>query len=96
MLYYNPRGIACIKCHGDKGESKFLVTYKELQKKSNTKITKNIIAPAIKNLPLETFKTVLQNKDNKSEAMPTYFLTDEEIASIYFYLKKVNTKEVAK
>lgn len=92
MLYKNPRGISCIKCHGEKGESKFLVNYKELQKKTNTIIAKSITAPNIKNLQLETFIAVLQNKENKSLVMPTYFLSDEEIKAIYHYLKVVNQK----
>lgn len=92
MLYKNPRGISCIKCHGEKGESKFLVSYKELQKKSNTIVSKSITAPNIRILPLERFIAVLQNKENKSLIMPTYFLSDEEITAIYHYLKSVNQK----
>ena len=35
MLYQNPRGIGCHKCHGDKGEGALMVKYKAFNKKSN-------------------------------------------------------------
>ncbi len=79
MLYKNPRGIGCIKCHGKEGKSQFIARYTHKKKEFE------IYAPTIENLSLERFKKVLTTKNNKS-IMPTYFLTDEEIRSIHLYI----------
>lgn len=84
MLYSNPRGIGCIDCHGAKGEGGILATYTDKGKKKSLK------APAINNLSLAQFKRgVLRS----SPVMPSYFLTDEEIESLYYYVhvKDLNT-----
>lgn len=86
MLYKNPRGIGCNKCHGETGDGTLIAKYKEKDKKSNKLITKTLIAPAINHLKLEDFKKILMKKRNKSLSMPTYFLTEDELSSIHFYI----------
>jgi cytochrome c553 len=80
MLYKNPRGIGCIKCHGKKGKRTFIAKYIHKNK------TYQIFAPDIYNLSLEKFKQKLQGNRNVKSIMPTYFLTNDEIKSIYQYI----------
>ena len=80
MLYKNPRGIGCIKCHGENGNKKFIAKYK-----SKNEIIK-LYAPKINNLTLTDFKKVLTSKRSSRSIMPTYFLTSDEIQSIHLYI----------
>lgn len=100
MLYENPRGISCNKCHGEDAKGKVIVRFEQtLQKK---KFICDIESSDITNLSYEEFKRYLDpklekpkkefTKDQRCEkftygnSMPTYFLTDEELESIHFYL----------
>lgn len=81
MLYQNPRGIGCDKCHGLKGKGKVIAYYKD------GNATKKLLAPPIYNLPKKLF---LSSVNKKSKVMPTYFLTKDEIKSLYFYINEAN------
>ncbi|RUM66250.1 MAG: cytochrome c [Sulfurospirillum sp.] len=81
MLYQNPRGISCAKCHGEKGEGKVLSTYVDHGK------SHSIQAPPIYNLSMERFKKALSRK---GRLMPQYFLTEWEMAHLYYYLLTQN------
>lgn len=76
-LYENPRGIACNKCHGDKGEGSVIAHYK------HKGVEKTLSAPRINNIDIGTFYRALEKQQG---VMPSYYLTDEEISAIYFYL----------
>ena len=76
-LYKNPRGIGCDKCHGVKGEGMIIATYKEEGK------LKSIKTQEINTLDFKTFKAALQDKRG---VMPKYFLTSQEIKSLYDFL----------
>ncbi len=80
MLYKNPRGIGCIKCHGESGNSKFISSY--LHKDKEYKIT----SPKINNLSLSKFIKVLKKTSTSKAIMPTYFLTNDEMKQIHFYI----------
>ncbi len=80
MLYTNPRGIGCIKCHGKKGEGMFITRY------THKKKTYDITAPAINNISLEKFTKVLKAKSSTSSIMPSYFLTNDEMKQIHLYV----------
>jgi len=80
MLYQNPRGIGCHKCHGIDGKGLELGRYKDGNK------TIIIKAPDITNLDYHRFKAGIVSKKNR--LMPIYFLTDKEIETLYYYLKK--------
>jgi len=86
MLYENPRGIGCNKCHGSRGQGLLIAKYKQKDKKSNKILEKSIIAPAINKVSFEVFKDILMRKKNRSLTMPTYFLTVDELTSIHFYI----------
>lgn len=87
MLYQNPRGIGCNKCHGYKGEGKIIATYKTYNKKTKQVVEKSLIAPQINNLDFKTFRDSVRNSKS---IMPSYFLTDFEIQSLYDYIKTFN------
>lgn len=79
MLYQNPRGIGCDKCHGIKGEGKIIATYKSRGK------NKKLVAPPIYNLKERVF---LNSLTKKSKVMPKYFLTKDEMKSLYYYIQE--------
>jgi len=85
MLYSNPRGIGCVKCHGENGKGDVIATYQDREKNGQI-ITKTIIAPDISQKTIDEFKKVLNVKKSESLVMPTYFLTNEEIESIHYYI----------
>ncbi len=83
MLYKNPRGIGCHKCHGERGEGGFVASYINRDKK---KIT--LIGPQINNLSDISLKRFEEVLDHGTKLMPKYFLTSEEKAYLYYYLAK--------
>ncbi|PAF51223.1 hypothetical protein BKH43_02715 [Helicobacter sp. 13S00401-1] len=85
QLYLDPRGIACIKCHGDDGKGSFIAKYTTRSGK-----VKEITAPDITNLDYEGFKEGVMNGKG---VMPKYYLTDEEIHAIYVYINKGQDNE---
>ncbi|MBL6970312.1 MAG: c-type cytochrome [Campylobacterales bacterium] len=87
MLYENPRGIGCNKCHGDNAKGSFIASYKHKSKNEITKKSYTITAPDIRNIEFGIFKKVVNRQKNNISIMPTYFLTDDELKSIHFYLK---------
>ncbi len=90
MLYKNPRGIGCDKCHGSHGQGMLIAKYKHKDKKSDKVIEKSIIAPSIDQVSFAVFKKVLMKKKNRSLSMPTYFLTKDELTSIHFYITNID------
>ncbi len=96
LLYKNPRGIGCHKCHGLKGEGKLIATYtdtkkvKEGEKVYKIKVKKEFRAPAINKLDYKTFHDSLTKT---VRGMPKYYLTEGEIKALYFYLKQVNLED---
>jgi len=83
-LYKNPRGIGCNKCHGKKGEGMVISTYKDKGEKKVLKTVSN------NDLDFELFKTAFLKKNG---VMPKYFLTSNEIKTLYVYLHNKPKKE---
>ena len=83
MLYLNPRGIGCDKCHGAKGEGSLISKYKHFDKKTNKTIDDELRAPKINDIDFESFKAALTKPKG---VMPSYFLTDEETTILYEYI----------
>ncbi len=83
MLYKNPRGIGCDKCHGEKGEGKEISSYVSGKNKIS------LVGPRINNLSMWQFRKALKKG---KRLMPEYFLTDEEKAYLYYYLTTQNKK----
>ena len=90
MLFQNPRGIGCNKCHGAKGEGKVIANYKAMDKKANKMTKYTLSAPQINNLDLENFKKGIKNSKGM---MPSYFLTDSEINTLFEYLQSLKKDE---
>ena len=89
MLYKNPRGIGCNKCHGEKGEGSLIAKYKELNATGEYYETE-LVAPAINRLSLQEFADgVTESKG----VMPSYFLTQDEIIIIYKFIKDLNKEK---
>jgi len=94
MLYKNPRGISCSQCHGKEGKGGQKIA-KYYDKKKNPKLLKGV---DIRAYSLEELKASLKNqyKENnhrkRHKIMPIYYLTDEEVNAIYYYLQESNKK----
>jgi mono/diheme cytochrome c family protein len=89
MLYKNPRGIACTKCHGltGKGGKKIAKYY---DKHKNIKLLRS---SNITNYSLKDLRASLKNQYRKDghrqrhKIMPMYYMTEQEILAIFTYLK---------
>ena len=98
MLYENPRGIGCIKCHGVKGKGRVIATYVE----DDTGKKRRVVAPNISKVSWAVFynrlkvSKILKNgyfRTLNYSFMPKYnYLMDDEIQSIYNYIKVKNEK----
>lgn len=107
MLFNNPRGIGCNKCHGDNARGKRIVQFKHENEHEKKMYNCSLVAPDIKDIDYATFSTKVNSKKNPNwkfekeqvcdkliyyaNVMPTYFLVEEEIEAIYYYIK--NMKE---
>jgi hypothetical protein len=107
MLYNNPRGISCNKCHGDDAKGRTIVSF--IYTRNKKKYNCDIKTEDITDITYEAFlqkldpqlekkkkifkKTQVCEKLTYQNSMPTYFLTQEELSSIYFYLKNKDTYE---
>lgn len=87
QLYKNPRGIGCNLCHGEKGEGKLIANYVHKKKQ------KSFSGPAINGVGYREFRQALNERKN---AMPRYFLTDDEIEALYLHLHKNDKKKKKK
>lgn len=103
MLYHNPRGISCAKCHGERGKGMLLSTFKHKTKEAN--YICEIKTEDISQISFEKFVAKLNSeielekpKFNKSQVcekliygntMPKYFLTNQELESIYYYIRNM-------
>lgn len=82
MLYRDPRGVSCVPCHGETGEGKAIVSYKDSKGQTVT-----ISGPDIRTASLAQIRLSVQQGKG---VMPRYFLTDKETRTIHAYLQKVN------
>ncbi|MDD5405858.1 MAG: cytochrome c [Sulfurovaceae bacterium] len=85
MLYNNPRGISCAKCHGQKGEGEFIGRYYKKDKKTKKEVLVEIYSPSVNT---KNFQTILNSVNKVHDVMPTYSLTPQEVKAIYEYLQK--------
>lgn len=106
MLYNNPRGIGCVKCHGDNANGKTIISFEHIYRDKKYKC--KLSAPSIKNIDYKQFYKKVNGKDNtkktfkndevcqkliyNADIMPTYFLVDEEIEAIYYYINNLKDK----
>ena len=100
MLYFNPRGISCSKCHGDDAKGITISTFTHIRQKKEyiCKITTADITNVTYSKFIKKLDSKLKKKKKKfkkdevckrltyGNSMPTYFLTKDELNSIFFYL----------
>jgi len=95
MLYNNPRGISCAKCHGIKAQGKIIAKYKI--KKHGKIILKELKAPNIQNISYDRLKSklfLLTKKDKKLSVMPRYnYLTLNELEALFLYIQSQKDKK---
>ena len=100
MLYNNPRGIGCDTCHAKDAKGKKIVSFQHIYKKKKYDCVLNV--PNIKNVDYKVFLEKVNSKKNprkkfskeqvcekliyKSSIMPTYFLVEDEVKAIYYYI----------
>jgi len=90
MLYKNPRGISCSKCHGIEGKGGHKIA-KYYDKHKNIKLLKSI---DITHYSLEELTASLNNQYKKDgrrkrhKIMPMYYLTRNETLAIFTYLQE--------
>ena len=89
MLYLNPRGIGCDKCHGANGTGSVISKFKHFDKKTNKLVDDELRAPRINDLDFERFKAALESPRG---VMPSYFLTAEESKILYEYVISLNNQ----
>lgn len=87
MLYANPRGISCAQCHGESGEGKIIVEYRDIHGKQALKGS---------DIRRESLSDMINSVNNYHKVMPRYYLTNEEVKAIYDYLQVINSKYLEK
>jgi hypothetical protein len=103
MLYNNPRGIGCNSCHGNDARGRKMVDFKQLHDKKLYNCS--LVIPDIKNIDYKTFSTKVNSKKNTNvkfekeqvceklihyaNVMPTYFLVEDEIDAIFYYIQNL-------
>lgn len=107
MLYNNPRGISCAKCHGNDAKGKVVSSFIHYKKKK--KFICTIKPNDITNISYEMFEAKL-NPDIKvkkpefgkndvcakliyGNTMPKYFLTKDELDTIYYYITHIKDED---
>ena len=86
QLYHNPRGIGCFHCHGEDGRGLTVARY--THKNEEHAFT----GPAIHQTDYETFVKAL---NSRVRGMPRYFLTDNEIRALYYYVHEKDDRKEA-
>lgn len=104
MLYNNPRGISCAKCHGVNGKGITISKFKhkskdsiyncEIKTSDITKLSFEIFSAKLESDmllmdKLKFEKTQICDKLIYGNVMPKYFLTKEEQETIYYYIKHI-------
>ncbi len=106
MLYSNPRGISCAKCHGLNAKGMSLTKFKHTNKEAvyfceikTNDITKISLDDFIAKLDPDILvdkpkidKNDVCKKMIDGNTMPKYFLTRNEQESIYYYVTHINRK----
>ncbi|MDD5117567.1 MAG: cytochrome c [Sulfuricurvum sp.] len=85
-LYHNPRGVGCHLCHGEAGEGKLIARYKD---EGEMKVF------AGKPINKLSFKEFDEKVNSRIVGMPRYYLTDNEIQILYYYLHREEFQRAA-
>jgi hypothetical protein len=85
-LYHNPRGVGCHLCHGEAGEGKLIARYRDKG------VPKVFAGKPINKIP---FKEFYEKVNSQIVGMPRYYLTDNEIQILYYYLHREEFRRAA-
>jgi hypothetical protein len=80
LLFDDPRGVSCKKCHGNFGKGRFIGKFEDENGEE-----KSFYGPDLSGLSLSEFKKALAKGGT---IMPRYYLTEKEINAIYEFIKK--------
>jgi hypothetical protein len=106
MLYKNPRGISCVKCHAKDAKGKLIsrFTHKTRKNKYECIVRSTDITTVSRVDFVRKLDSSLKNKRIKFEkyqvcekliygnTMPKYFLTKNEMNSIHYYITHIKKK----
>lgn len=81
MLYNNPRGVSCMQCHGESGEGRVIVRYKDADEE---KLIKGA------DIRHKSLKEMIKSVNAYHKVMPRYYLTNKEVKMMYEYLQEKN------
>jgi len=103
MLYKNPRGVSCIKCHAKDAKGKLISSFTHVTRKN--KYDCFVRSSDITNISREDFIQKLDSSIKMKRVrfekyqvckkliyghtMPKYFLTKNEMNSIYYYITHI-------
>jgi len=107
MLYKNPRGISCVKCHAKDARGKLISSFTHKTRKNTyecfikssdiTNISREDfirkLDPSLKNKKIKFEKTQVCEKLIYGHTMPKYFLTKNEMNSIYYYITHIKAND---
>lgn len=107
MLYNYPRGVSCKECHGPKAKGKTVVVFSHkikgvihrcaVRTRDITNVSlkdfQNKLDPDAKLKKIEIKKEDVCKKLVYGNTMPKYFLTKDELDSLYYYIKNVGLDE---
>ena len=94
MLYVNPRGIACAKCHGKNGKGGQKIA-KYYDQNKNPKLLKgvDITGYSLKDLDASLKNKYMENNHHlRHKIMPIYYLTPQEVHALYSFLQSKRKK----
>jgi hypothetical protein len=78
LLFQNPHGIGCDKCHGQYGKGGVIAQYEHKGEQ------RALIAPPLQELSFKAFKKALSKRQKN---MPKYYLTQKEIKVLYYFVQ---------
>ena len=83
MLYKYPRGVSCVECHGEAGEGKVIVEFRDIHGKQEIRGS---------DIRQKSLSEMINALNSYHEIMPRYYLTDEEIKAIHDFIQERNKK----
>ncbi|HIP12403.1 MAG TPA: hypothetical protein EYG97_01170 [Arcobacter sp.] len=107
MLWKNPRGVSCVKCHAKDAKGKFISKFTHVTRKNtyNCFVKSNDITdisredfirkldPSVKKKRIKFEKHQVCEKLIYGNTMPKYFLTKNEMNSIYYYITHIKDND---
>ena len=81
MLCNNPRGVSCAECHGTSGKGKTIIKYQDIHGEEEIKGS---------DIRKKSLSEMINAVNSYHKIMPRYYLSDDEVKTMYEYLQKKN------